>query len=88
MVRIGQHVFYSSEETARLLGVTARTLQKWATDESSRPENLKDLSPIMTPSGRRLFLADEIHAILGRIYRISFDASAAEELLQAQPATA
>jgi hypothetical protein len=81
MVHIGQHVFYSSEETARLLGVTARTLQKWATDENSRPETLRDLNPIMTPSGKRLFLGHEIHVILGRIYRIEFDANMAEGLL-------
>jgi DNA-binding transcriptional MerR regulator len=82
MVNIGNYVFYSSEETAKLLGVTLRTLQKWATDDASRPDHLRDLNPITTPNGKRLFQADEIHTLLGRIYRIDFNSEIARQILQ------
>ena len=81
MVQIGEHYFYSSGEASRLLGVTTRTLQRWTTDEDSRPKSMPELKPVTALNGRRLFRSEEIHQIVERTYGIQLDHEKAKRML-------
>lgn len=63
MKKIGAHEYLSAREVGLLLGVSARTVQKWSLPEGKRPQCSPDLQPFRGPNGRFLYRRDIIEAI-------------------------
>lgn len=61
MVTIQGTKFYNIEETAKLLGVSTRTLSRWTTEsKEGRPDHIATLRSVVTPSGKKLFREQDI----------------------------
>ena len=67
---IGDQVFYSTEETARLLGVTTRTVHRWLAEQGSTPKQVAGLKAYHSPTGRRFFRQKDIHDIVSRCWGV------------------
>jgi len=63
MVTIQGVNFYNVEETAKLLGISSRTLFRWTTDgDKEKPKYASALRSVTAPSGKRLFREEDILA--------------------------
>jgi transposase-like protein len=63
--------FYTVDETAKLLGVTKKTLYNWKSKlESSGAKQLPVLHPVTAPNGRKYFREEEIIAVLSQCWEI------------------
>lgn len=83
MKQICGHVFYSSDEAAKLLGVTPRTLQRWFSEDSAvRSQKAIDLNPVTELNGRRLFRSEEIHRLVEQTYGIRLDPAEVRRTLE------
>lgn len=67
---IGEEIFYSTDEAARLLGVTPRTLHRWVTEHKTKTKHVIELKAYFSPTGRRFFKEKDIHAIVNRCWGI------------------
>jgi DNA-binding transcriptional MerR regulator len=69
MRQISDAVFLSMEEVAHLLGVTARTIQRWIAKGENRPKHAPELTPCLFPDGKKYFRQEQIQtayaALLG-----------------------
>ncbi|HVN26123.1 MAG TPA: hypothetical protein VMT99_00515 [Candidatus Paceibacterota bacterium] len=82
MLKYGDDLaFYSCEETAALLGVCLRTLQRWVAGDSPWPPPLAELKPLTAPNGKTLFNAKEVHRAVSTTLRIEFTSEVAERFL-------
>jgi hypothetical protein len=69
--------FYSIEETAKILGVTKRTLYNWNWKNHagrSGSQQTPILRPVTSPSGRKFFREDEIITALSQCWGIEVTA--------------
>jgi DNA-binding transcriptional MerR regulator len=84
MKQICGHRFYTSDETAKILGITPRTLQKWLNDDSPARSRMKsfDLQPVTELNGRRLFKTEEVHRLVEQIYGIQVDPKEVKRILK------
>jgi transposase len=63
--------FYTVDETAKLLGVTKKTLYNWKSKpEPSGAKQLPVLHPVTAPNGRKYFREEEILAVLSQCWGI------------------
>jgi transposase len=59
--------FYSVEETAKMLGISKKTLYNWkGKTEPNNPKHLAVLHPVTAPNGRKYFRQEEIIAVLSQ----------------------
>ena len=64
MVTIQGVNFYSIDETAKLIGVTKRTLYNWKDDPLNDAKKKFSLSAVISPAGRKFFREEEIIILL------------------------
>jgi DNA-binding transcriptional MerR regulator len=75
MVVIEGVKLYNIEETAELLGITTRTLQRWTTEgENDRPKHISTLRPVSAPNGKKLFKEEDILRVVSECLRIDVSA--------------
>lgn len=71
MVIIQGTKFYSVEETAKMLGISKKTLYNWkGKTEPNNPKHLAVLHPVTAPNGRKYFREKEIIAVLSQCWEI------------------
>ncbi|HUC01444.1 MAG TPA: hypothetical protein VMA75_00875 [Candidatus Paceibacterota bacterium] len=83
MIEIAGVKFYNIEETARLLGITPRTLQRWTNchDEGSeRPKHIKGLRPVHAPNGKKLFKEADILKAVSACFEMEVSAASLPEI--------
>lgn len=71
MVTIQGTNFYSVEETAKILGISKKTLYNWkgkAESNDSKPQTA--LHPVTAPNGRKYFREAEIIAVLSQCWGV------------------
>jgi hypothetical protein len=71
MKTIGQETFLSTEEAAKVLGITSRTLLRWACDEAGRPEHVPEIKFYIAPNGRRFFKTENIVEVVKKCYDVN-----------------
>ena len=61
MVTIQGTKFYNIEETAKLLGISTRTLSRWTTErDEDKPKHVAALRSVTAPNGKKLFREEDI----------------------------
>jgi hypothetical protein len=60
MRRIDGVTYFTVEESALLLGVTARTIQRWLSEPHNKPKHAPELTPHLFPDGKKYFNQEEI----------------------------
>ena len=63
MIVIQGTKFYNIEETAKLLGISSRTLSRWTLDErdvGDKPKHIGILRAVIAPNGKKLFREQDI----------------------------
>jgi predicted site-specific integrase-resolvase len=81
MVTIQGVNFYNVEETAKLLGISSRTLSRWTTDgDQERPEHAAPLRPVLTPNGKKLFREEDILATVSKCLGMKISVESMSEL--------
>jgi len=77
--------FYSVEETARILGVSKKTLYNWK-GKTDPIDSKMVLHPVTAPNGRKFFREEEIIAVLSRCWGIEITPAALNRSLNPVPA--
>jgi len=81
MVVIEGIKLYNIEETAALLGITPRTLQRWtAQDETERPKHISTLRPVSAPNGKKLFKEEDILKVVSQCLEINVSAKSLTDI--------
>ena len=63
--------FYSLEETAKMLGITKRTLYNWTSEaEPNGPKHLPSLRAVVAPNGKKIFKEADILAAVSHCLEI------------------
>jgi len=60
--------FFTAENVAYLLGVTPRTLNRWASDPETYPEMAEKLAPKTMLNGRRRYPAENVLAAYNEMF--------------------
>jgi hypothetical protein len=81
MVTIQGVNFYNIEETAKLLGISSRTLSRWTTEgDREKPKHAPQLRPFTAPNGKKLFREDDILATVSGCLGMEISSQALSEL--------
>jgi DNA-binding transcriptional MerR regulator len=81
MVMIQGVKFYNIEETAKLLGISPRTLSRWTCDENKeKPQYAEALHPVMAPNGKKLFREADILATVSKCLGMEISVKSLGEL--------
>lgn len=66
MRRIDGTTYVTIEEAATMLGITARTIQRWLS-EPQKPKHAPELKPFRFPDGKTYFKQEEIRTYYTRV---------------------
>lgn len=66
MRRIDGTIYVTVEEAAVMLGITARTVQRWLS-EPQKPKHAPELKPFRFPDGKIYFKQEEIRCYYSRV---------------------
>ncbi|MGB8478014.1 MAG: MerR family transcriptional regulator [Acidobacteriaceae bacterium] len=81
MVIIEGIKLYNIEETAELLGITSRTLQRWTAEgENDRPKHISTLRPVSAPNGKKLFKEEDILNVVSHCLEINVSAKSLADI--------
>ena len=60
MRHIDGTTYFTVEEVSVLLGITARTIQRWLSEPHNKPKHAPNLTPYLFPDGKKYFKQQEI----------------------------
>ena len=81
MVTIDGVTFHNVEETAKLLGLTTRTLQRWSSEEDhSKPRHFAKLRFVATPNGKRLYRQENILKVVSECLGMELSEQSLQDL--------
>jgi hypothetical protein len=82
MRRIDGITYFTVEESAVLLGITARTIQRWLSEPGNKPKHAPDLTPHLFPDGKKYFKQEDIRLAFTRALGAPLSDKAISDLLE------
>jgi hypothetical protein len=82
MRRIDGITYFTVEESAVLLGITARTIQRWLSEPHNKPKHAPELTPHLFPDGKKYFKQEEIQCAFARALGTPLSDRALTDLLE------
>src|SRR5579863_6789809 len=82
MRRIDGLTYITVEEAAVMLGITARTIQRWLSEPHNKPKHAPELTPYLFPDGKKYFKQEDIQRAYARVLGTELSERALSELLE------